>query len=266
MDNSCVNFILKAFKYFRPCLDNPRHKIYVKLKSNLCSNYDNYSVLGKDAKFKDNHVALNSGHEYIRKDNISKIFIPKYVKRGRIPFKRLAPGRHIVDEILEPYLIHILKEYDIDTFHASAILAENDQVIIHSAWRNTGKTEKIIPLIGTGRILSDDLTMVNQKKNIVFSYPRPIRLYKYNLNLLPLSKSFITFLKIKSFIYPPWKPLYYFPINPNIHKSHSFINIFLNKISEDLNVKTFINDAIIEFETDHFSQHRSILRIAGILK
>ena len=266
MDNSCIKFILKAFKYFRPCLDCPRHKIYIKIKSHLFSNYDDYLVLGKDARFKDNHVVLNSGHEYIRKDNISTVLIPKYVKRGRIPFKRLVPGRHFVDEILEPYLIHILKEYDIDTFHASSILAENDQVLIHSAWRNTGKTEKIIPLIGTGRILSDDLTMVNQKKNIVFSYPRPIRLYKYNLNSLPLSKSFIIYLKIKSFISPPWMPLYYFPINPSIHKSHSFINIFLNNISVDLNVNSFINDAILDFETNHFSEHRSILRIAGILK
>ena len=58
--------------------------------------------LGKDANASNDAVVLTSGHAFVKEKKGLTVYIPEKVKRGRIPFKRKTPGRHITDEIIEP--------------------------------------------------------------------------------------------------------------------------------------------------------------------
>lgn len=265
MSSSCKNFLTMTYRYFEAWLEKPMHTIKVKIEDQIVTETKLPLTLGKDAYYCSGEILFSTGHYYKRSSKLSTIMIPSKVKRGRIKFKRNTPGRHITDEILEPYIINILSELKISTIHASSYLNETgEHCIVKTAWRGTGKTEAILPLVSTGRLLSDDLTLINFNTKIVYSYPRPIRVYKYNLKSLPKDAMKSEYI-LKSYLTPPWRPVLYLPIKPRKHSTLLSRLVFLNDkdISESKLKKTLV--AVMDFETSHFQLHKSGLIISDII-
>ena len=218
--------------------------------------------LGKDAVLEEGKILLNTGHYFTRKENVIEVIIPLKVKRGRIPFKRDTPGRHITDEIVEPILKELLQELDAAFLHASSYV-ENDKATVVMAWRATGKTQTILKLLGKNKVLSDDLAILDTKGK-VYAYPRPIRVYSYNIIDMPFSNSEKKKLYRKARLTPPWQPVVYYQLEMKDEQEYPLGELkFLNNIKQNVAV---LADHIIEFEYAYFNPWRKMLQIANILK
>jgi len=114
-------------------------------------------------------------------------------------------GSFLLEDIIEPLaLIHFLKK-GYTFLHASAV-SNNGQALVFSAFPKTGKTNAALSLIKSGYdFLSNELIIVSDRGE-VFSYPRPLALYPYNLEAFPeiidivANKKFLKKKEIEFFI------------------------------------------------------------------
>ena len=249
------DFIENAFLNFDDIVEEPLYniKLYVK-KNNIFSNYQ--FELGNDMKKVKNGIVFPTGHEYYFNNKDYKIIIPLKVKRGRIPWRRTTPGRHVVDEVLEPFLQLVLNSFRYTFLHASCIL-EDKGANISMGWRHSGKTEKLLPFINDYEIWSDDFIILSDEGK-VYPYPRPIRLYSYNLPLLPINKKQLWSLKLKSFFTPPWQPVKYwnFKKPSKIHANINKIEL-LNNLEGDI---AEMSQLIMNFEHNFYSKEKIFLK------
>lgn len=177
--------------------------------------------------------------------------MPLNVKRGRIPFKRKTSGRHITDEIIEPFLQLSLLASNATFVHASSIY-ENEKVKVLMGWRGTGKTNAILEDFENKEIWSDDLAIIDSK-GFVYPYLRPIRIYSYNLPLLNNDYVIENKLKYKKYFTPPWRPIHYLPLNKTkITKGALGDFLYLNKV-KNRSLATKAQD-VMEFEQIFFKK------------
>lgn len=220
--------------------------------------------LGKDGYGNGDTFIFNTGHFFIRNNIEYNIGIPTRVKRGRIPFKRETPGRHITDEIIEPFLQLLLLKSNATFVHASSVFS-NNKVEVLMGWRGTGKTNAILKEINIKEIWSDDLSIIDSE-GFVYPYLRPIRIYSYNLPLL--NKEYIkkNRLNRKKFLTPPWRPVHYLPIPSKEGAKKAKLDklLYLNKPdSTDLPINA---EEIMKFEQIFFEHYKLILIHSGVVE
>lgn len=261
MSKDCCNFIELIYKNFDKTLENPTATLNVEL-TDVLPKIESKIQLGKDGYADDNTLILNSGHSITRIENGFNIKVPSKVKRGKIPFKRTTPGRHITDEIIEPFLQLLLLDSDATFVHASSVY-ENEEVKVLMGWRGTGKTNAILKDFDSKEIWSDDLAIIDTD-GFVYPYLRPIRLYSYNLPLLNEDYLRKHKLNFKKRITPPWQPVHYLPLETKSnHKKAKLKKInYLNnpkslRIGEDA-------EEIMHFEQLFFEDFRIMLKHLGI--
>ena len=104
--------------------------------------------------------------------------------------------------IIEPLLIILSAANNIAYLHASAVANTDNKALVFSAWRHTGKTHRVLALLGEGHsFIGDDYTVFSD--GIVYSYPKQINLFSYNFSQFPnlLSNlSFITCFRLGIFL------------------------------------------------------------------
>jgi hypothetical protein len=256
-----AEFISAIFADFDGPLDKPNFTINIKLTDNIPKLKEKVS-LGKDGVYGENFLVLKTGHYFVRFEKSIEIGVPTKVKRGRVPFKRSTPGRHITDEVLEPILANILLENGCTFLHAATYIESNKAQVL-MGWRGTGKTKSILQEFEKKRIWADDLSILDEA-GFVYPYNRPIRIYSYNIPSLSDEYVKNNFLNIKRFFTPPWRPVHYLPIN-NIDKNSkvklgnlTFLNdIHINNLEE-------ISDQIMAFEHVFFEEIKIMLQVAKI--
>jgi hypothetical protein len=270
MTPGCASFLNTIYRDFAQPVAQPVIALRVRVKD-LPEPAGNVRRLGHDGWYGDGFLQLASGHRFERLGDEVIVDVPSQVKRGRVPFKRATPGRHISDELVEPLMVYLLEPFGIRFLHSSAILAEDDnQATVRVAWRGTGKTNAILPFLGTGRLMSDDLTPYDSETGILHAYPRPLRLYSYNIERLPWSDREKAKLRRKSFRTPPWQPVAYLPLQPRIMTTDRCEFIFLNAGDErpvdplDPEIVRLFN-LITEFELAPFRTTETLLRLASVL-
>ena len=133
-------FINKAYSCFFNTVKKPVYSIEIIIEK---IKYPSNKKLGDDISLLKDGIQLSSNHIFIKKKNKFKIIVPEKVKRGRIPWLRKTPGRHITDEIIEPFLQILLRSIGLTFLHASCILNEN-KADVFMGWRKSGKTNLII--------------------------------------------------------------------------------------------------------------------------
>jgi hypothetical protein len=270
MTRKCASFLDTIYRDFAPPVAQPLVTLRLRVKD-LPEPAGDVRRLGQDGWYREGFLQLASGHRFERLGDEVIVDVPSQVKRGRVPFKRAAPGRHISDELVEPIMVYLLEPFGIRFLHSSAILAEDDnQATVRVAWRGTGKTNAILPFLGTGRLMSDDLTPYDSVAGIVHAYPRPLRLYSYNIERLPWSDSEKAKLRRKSYRTPPWQPVAYLPIQPRVMTTDRCEFIFLNADDErrmdprdPQTVHLF--DLVTDFELSPFRTTETLLRLAAVL-
>ncbi len=269
MNNNCKIFLEMTYKNFLLPIPEPTHVINVKISDAIpCDK--NFMKLGYDARYRDGLLWLKSGHVYEKHKNMIDVNIPLKVKRGRVPFKRTTPGRHISDEIIEPLMVLLLSAEEISCYHASSIVNDKNEATVNVAWRATGKTDAILPYVFDGSVLSDDLSLIDEKARTLYAYPRPLRLYRYNIKRLNIDLINKFKLYIKSIVTPPWRPVEYISLNPRVLEANNYSKIYLNekfsKLSLEANVdKDALFSLITEFEFAHYKQTETLLKIASII-
>lgn len=264
LSRDCEGFLKKIYAFFESPLQAPEFDLTVVLTDQV-PEIEKVVSLGKDGYYDKNTLVLKSGHFFTRRNSSTlEIGIPTRVKRGRIPFKRKTPGRHVSDEIIEPVLSLILHKLDCTFLHASA-LYEEGSVKVLMGWRGTGKTNAILKDFGSREVWSDDLTILDSSGR-VYPYLRPIRLYAYNLELLDREYVKKHHLKIRSVFTPPWRPVHYLPLLDKTGKGSAPMKelIYLN----DRNSKSLPEDAerIMLFEQSFFMHYRIMLAQSGIFR
>jgi len=269
MSVSCKKFLSLIYNEFPAPVEFSKKTLRVRV-GDVCFSKNNLVKLGGDAFYNDGILYLTSGHAFVKNSETIEIVIPRKVKRGRIPFKRITPGRHVSDEIIEPLLVALLQGMGVDCYHASSIVDTNGVATVNIAWRGTGKTDAILPYIFDGCVLSDDLSFIDEAESILYAYPRPLRLYKYNIHRLNVSKLDKFLLHLKSKITPPWKPVKYIPLKPSQLAVNKYKKTYLNenfsKVTPDVKLdreELFSN--ITDFEFAYFSATKAMLRMAKII-
>lgn len=255
-------FLCKIYKNFDNIVDSPEFTIDL-LITDVQPKLTNKILLGHDASYDKNTLCLNSGH-YFLKNSINSIVVgvPSKVKRGRVPFKRAVPGRHITDEIIEPLIQIALLKCNFSFLHASSLF-ENGKVDILMAWRGTGKTNAILEGIKLNKeIWSDDLTIIDSN-GTAYPYLRPIRLYSYNIPLLSFSYIKKHKLRIKRYLTPPWQPVNYLELRKTTQKFAKINSIkYLNNLDKT-HIASYADDVMC-FEQIFFSDIRIMLKHSGI--
>jgi hypothetical protein len=264
LSDKCIAFLDKIYGQFSPPVNSPQFSISVGVTDQVPIIEKEIS-LGKDGYYDKNTLVLSSGHFFIRRDgNTLEVGIPSRVKRGRIPFKRRTPGRHISDEIIEPLLNLILQKIGCTFLHASAVF-EKGAVTVLMGWRGTGKTNAILREFESKEIWSDDLAILDSE-GYVYPYLRPIRLYSYNLELLNPEYLKEHRLKFRRYLTPPWRPVHYLPLLDKSSKGRAPLKelIFLNNpdsgsLAEDA-------ERIMLFEQSFFQEYKLMLDQSGVFK
>jgi hypothetical protein len=256
-------FVNRIYENFSPAVSDPLLNLYVNITDQV-PEHEPTLKLGKDAEYLEGFVKLSSGHTYRREGRDLFVTIPLLVKRGRIPFKRKTPGRHITDEVIEPLIVALSPELGLRFYHASSY-AVGGKAKVLLAWRSTGKTQSILPKILDQDVISDDLTVLDEN-GTVHKYPRPIRVYSYNIEDLPYDQARKAEFKRKSRMTPKWQPVEYLPLAPN-SESYPLCNVtFLNNKNELPENIDRIANIITKFEYAYFEPTKQILSLAGIIK
>jgi len=259
----CLNFIKLIYQNFDKTLESPEATLNIEI-TDVLPEIENKFQLGKDGYSDDKTLVLSSGHSITREESGFTIKVPSKVKRGRIPFKRLTPGRHITDEIIEPFLQLLLLDTNATFVHASSVY-ENEEVDVLMGWRGTGKTNAILKDFGSKEIWSDDLAIIDTD-GFVYPYLRPIRLYSYNLPLIDKGYLKNHNLNFKKHITPPWRPVHYLPLkNKNNIKRAKLKKIYYlnNPNSSSLGKDA---EEIMHFEQLFFENYRIMLKHLGVFK
>ncbi len=261
-NKSAASFIARAYNEFSKPIINPRYELNVVVGSKKIFNKENYR-LGKDAIMFENGFLTSSGHAYFVNSNQLNIHIPHKVKRGKIPFKRKTPGRHVVDEIIEPVLQMLLLNCERTFLHAATVLMDG-KAKLYMGWRNTGKTDSLLEKISNNEVWSDDLSII-EKDGSVYPYPRPIRLYSYNINKAKHILESPLLAKMKAFITPPWKPVHYVPLKITNKRKAPISQLFFlnNPSSTSLAIDA---ENIINFENSFFYAIKILFRQARVLQ
>lgn len=259
-----THFLQNIYKSFNIPLETPSYSLEVIITDKIPTILPTIS-LGKDCISDSKTVIFNSGHYFSAENSqVLQVGIPLTVKRGRIPLKRPVVGRHITDEIIEPLLQSILLNFNMTFLHASSknINLLGGEVIM--GWRGTGKTNALIKELDNPdiQILSDDLTIIDAE-GIIYPYPRPIRLYKYNLPLLKNGKLKSKLIK-KSYIVPPWRPVHYLQLSEITNWKVQLKSLYYLNNEKTINIA---KDAeyIMLFEQSFFNYYKLILAHTGIL-
>ena len=150
------------------------------------------------------------------------------------------------------------------TFVHASTLVDDQGAEVLMGWRGTGKTNKVLENYGKKEIWSDDLAILDSNGH-VYPYQRPIRLYTYNLDLIPDHALNINKLKRKALITPPWQPVHYWQL-PKSGKRKTTLNkfVYLNKPGSD----ELPQDAeyVMKFEQNFFEPIRIILLHTKVLE
>ncbi|SMG43632.1 hypothetical protein [Arenibacter troitsensis] len=264
VNSSCESFLKMIYHNFDNTIEAPKYHLKINV-SDVIPKIKKTVELGKDAFYDENTLVLKSGHYFIRDSEKSlTVGIPTKVKRGRIPFKRTTPGRHITDEIIEPLLQLLLLNCNATFVHASSIYKDG-KVDVLMGWRGTGKTNAILKDMSKNNIWSDDLAIIDNH-GYVYPYLRPIRIYSYNIPLLDPEYISKHKLKFKRRITPPWQPVHYLPLSTETGVKSAPLNefIYLN----DRTSKKLAKDAknIMLFEQIYFKDYQIMLEQAGVFK
>lgn len=264
VNKECDSFLNKIYKNFDPLCEDEAYTLTVKITDEIPKISPNVH-LGKDGCYDDKTLILKSGHFFIREGERSLIVgIPTNVKRGRVPFKRVVSGRHITDEIIEPLLQLILMKCEATFVHASSVFV-GGKVDVLMGWRGTGKTNAILKDMNSKEIWSDDLTIMDSK-GFVYPYLRPIRIYSYNIPLLPPNYIKQHNLNLKKTITPPWRPVHYLELSTELSSKKAPLNklIYLN----DKNTTNLAKDAkkIMDFEQLFFKGYQIMLEQSKVLQ
>lgn len=264
LSRDCQSFLDKIYAHFESPLSAPEFSLNVQVTDQI-PDIEKVISLGKDGYYDEKTLVLSSGHFFTSNDsNILEVGVPTRVKRGRIPFKRKTPGRHLSDEIIEPLLSLILHKFSCTFLHASA-LYEEGSVTVLMGWRGTGKTNAILKDFESRDVWSDDLTILDSK-GMVYPYLRPIRLYSYNLELLDPEYVKKHRLKFKSLLTPPWRPVHYLPLQDKTGTGSAPLKvlIYLNDKKSDSLPKD--SERIMRFEQSFFTHNRIMLAQSGIFR
>lgn len=259
------DFIDKIYENFDSPLKHSQFSLYIKITDEI-PVIEKEHELGKDGYYGQDALILNTGHFFIRNnDTTLTVGVPTKVKRGRIPFKRITPGRHISDEIIEPLLQLALLKCDATFVHASTVY-ENGKANVLMGWRGTGKTNAILEDFESKEIWSDDLAIIDIN-GFVYPYLRPIRIYSYNIPLLSPDYIKKHNLNIKKLITPFWRPVHYLPLKSSAEQEKRATLgkfIFLNNKQSD----TLAEDAenIMDFEQIFFNHFKIMLDQSGVFK
>ncbi|EDP69546.1 hypothetical protein FBALC1_00290 [Flavobacteriales bacterium ALC-1] len=263
LSKSCFNFITLIYKNFDKPLKEPKSVLNVVI-TNKTPKIENTTSLGKDCIANDKTIVFNTGHFITKTDKGYNLGVPTKVKRGRIPFKRITSGRHITDELIEPFIQILLLESNATFVHASSIFY-NDKVDVLMGWRGTGKTNAILKELNTKEIWSDDLSIIDAD-GFVYPYLRPIRLYSYNLPLIDKSYRSKHRLDVKKYITPPWRPVHYLPLkNKNTLNKAKLNKLYYLNRPNGLNLPKDAEE-IMDFEQLFFDHYKIIMKHLGILK
>jgi len=262
VESHAIDFIKKIYSDFDSLIQDPLWNINIRLSTESCIKLDASHKLGKDAIYNSNSIKFSSGHLFSVVDNTINVTIPQKIKRGRVPFKRLTPGRHVSDEIIEPLLKFILPELSMSFLHASAYL-DNNTAVITMGWRGTGKTMGILSHIKSHKILADDLVIIDTQ-GYAYPYPRPIRIYSYNISSLPYGKFEKLKYFIKSLLTPHWQPVEY------IHYYNSSDTKFpISKIDylndENCSNLPLVSRLITDYEYSYFDNVMLMMHVAGVI-
>lgn len=258
-----ASFLKIIYANFKGPIENPSYTLEVIVTDKKPKMKPTF-ILGKDGFSNDQTLVLSSGHFFSNSEKKLTVGVPEKVKRGRVPYKRTVAGRHLSDEIIEPILQLIFLKLNTTFLHASSIFdIREESVEVLMGWRGTGKTNAVLKVLSdkNKEIFSDDLSILDSNGN-VFPYPRPIRLYSYNLNLLEddeLKKK----LKVKALVTPPWQPVYYLPLNKiskwkvRLSKIHYLNNPETNNIAKEC-------EDIMLFEQGFFNSYKIMLSHTNI--
>lgn len=263
ISNKCLSFLNKIYNNFDKIIEKPIFELKIEVTDSL-PKINATTQLGKDGYANKNTFIQNSGHFFIMEKNVLTIGVPSKVKRGRVPFKRITPGRHLSDEIIEPFLQVLLLECNATFVHASSVYV-NGKVDVLMGWRGTGKTNAILKNIDSKEIWSDDLSIIDSE-GYVYPYLRPIRLYSYNLPLI--NKKYIAKnnLNIKKYITPSWRPVHYLQLQnkSSVEKGRLNSLTYLNNPESSNLAKD--SEEIMKFEQLFFENIRLMLQHLKILK
>lgn len=268
MSKGCMAFLDMIYKDFAAPVEKPEKVIRVRVGDENCTT-DDLIRLGGDAFYNSGILYLTSGHCFTKAGEEVKVVVPTRVKRGRIPFKRPTPGRHISDEIIEPLLVAILQGLGVSCYHASAILQEGEATV-NVAWRGTGKTDAVLPHVFEGSVLSDDLSLVDEVEGILYAYPRPLRLYRYNIDRLNIDRVSKIKLRLKAKVTPPWQPVEYISLKPSLLSVREYKKVYLNEVKSDASHDGCFNmeelyKNITEFEFSYFDATKAMLKLAKVI-
>lgn len=269
LSRSSVKFLETIYSNFPDKISDSKLNLVIRVSDQIPPK-ENLIPLGEDAKYCNGYIELAQGHVFQRTGDTIEVTIPQKVKRGRVPFKRQTPGRHITDEIIEPIAVHCLKGFGITAYHASSRVKEDGVAEVNVAWKSTGKTEAILPYIFKNTVLSDDLCLIDEENGKLYSYPRPLRLYSYNIDSLKVDKTKKLKLRIQSWFTPFWRPVAYIPIAPPFYSTTKYEKIYLNEIlshrttSETKDTSKAL-ELITDFEFAFFRETETMLRIAEII-
>jgi hypothetical protein len=268
MNRGCVSFLKLIYKDFLPPVVGAKKTIRLSMGEKSFGD-EGLIKLGGDAFYSDGFLGLKAGHQFKKVENFIDVIVPARVKRGRVPFIRPTPGRHISDEILEPLMVSLLQELGIRCYHASSIVGESGVATINIAWRSTGKTDAILPYVFSGRVLSDDLSFVDDEAGVLYAYPRPLRLYSYNIHRLDVSRAERFRLRLKSKLTPAWQPVEYIALKPTVHAVSKYNKVYLNGVFASCDSVGVVDESVFsnitDFEFSHFSGTKAMLKLASIL-
>lgn len=266
-----TRFLSTIYGDFAPAIADPRLTLRVQVSDRPRASLA--IRLGLDASYEPGRLLVRSGHYFERRGDELTVLVPTRVKRGRVPFARAVPGRHLSDEIVEPILGYMLRELGKTFVHASSYLdggngAQRATVLL--AWRNTGKTNAILPRLRDNTILSDDLAIIDER-GLVHPYPRPIRAYAYNADKLPVPLHERLRFRLRGMVTPPWRPVAYLsyrdgaPCPPVPLGELRFLN-YPAKEAVDAAQLAAIAEQVTDFELSHFDERRHLLTMANILR
>lgn len=269
MSRVCVDFLKMIYKDFAVPVESPLKVLRVRV-ADIKAPEEDLVKLGGDAFYNSGVLYLASGHFYKKIGNELEVVIPTRVKRGRVPFRRSTPGRHVSDEIIEPLLVILLQGMGISCYHASSILGEDGEAVVNIAWRGTGKTDAVLPYIFEGSVLSDDLSLVDEVEGVLYAYPRPLRLYRYNIDRLSIDDAAKAKLRLKSKVTPPWQPVKYISLNPNQLSVKKYRKVYLNELrskvchGDSFNMDELFKN-ITDFEFSYFDSTKAMLEMARVI-
>ncbi len=161
-------------------------KIFVDLKFETLNHHLDYCLENKSGLTKDGEFVFLDTKKKQASLNLNSLNLSGFKLIVNPDFDLY----YLFTFLIEPLMIILATKHEITFLHASA-MARNMKAVIFAAWRHTGKTQKILNLSKESQssFMADDYVIVYQ--DTVFSYPKTINLFSYNLRENPVYFKFL---------------------------------------------------------------------------